>query len=170
LGDKKGIATSLANMGLMLHELGDRPSARTHLEESLAICRELGDRAGTAASLASLADVATEEGALVSARALLTESVAIRVELGDSRGVALSLEGFANLALASGRPLAAARLYGAAERLRTDTGFQRLRDDARLRAARAACANDAAFEEAWREGDAMTVQQAISHGERTGPS
>jgi len=151
----------------MLRELGDPASARTHLEESLGICRELGDRAGIAASLTSLADMATEEGALLSARTLLSEGVAIRLELGDSRGVASSLEKFAHLALASGRPLMAARIYGAAERLRPTIGFPPLSDDAHVQAARAACANDVAFDAAWREGNAMTVEEAITYAGRT---
>jgi hypothetical protein len=82
------------------------------------------------------------------------------------RGLGSSLQGFANLALASGRPLRAACMYGAAQRLRPDIGLHRLRDDAHVQAARAACADDMAFEAAWREGGAMTLEQAIAFAEQ----
>ena len=171
LGDKKGIATSLTNMGLVAYELADYASARMQLEESLVICRELGDRAGIASSLCPLGDVATEEGALLSARALYAESAAMRLELGDRRGIVESLEGLANVALALTRPLRAACIWGAAERLRADIGLpiapaQRPRYESRVQAARVACANDTAFEAAWREGNAMTVEQAIAYAEQ----
>jgi len=165
LGDKKGIAVSLSNMGLMLYELGDYTSTRTHLEESLVMCRELGDHAGMAPSLHALARLATEEGALLRARVLLSESVAIRLELGDLHGIGLSLDGFANLALALERPLRAARIWGAAERLRSDNGLPipyRERHDSSVRAAREACRDDTAFDAAWRDGSAMTMEQAVA--------
>ena len=158
-------------MGFVVYELADYASARMHLEESLAICRELGDRAGMATSLCYLARVATEEGVLLSARALLAESTAIRLELGDRRGIAESLEACANVALALGRPLRAACIWGAAERQRSDLGSpmppgERPRYESRVQAARAACANDTAFEAAWRDGSAMTVEQATAFAEQ----
>jgi predicted ATPase/class 3 adenylate cyclase/Tfp pilus assembly protein PilF len=171
LGDKKGIATSLTNMGFVIYRLADYRSARMHLEESLAICRQLGDRAGMADSLCYLGYVATEEGAHLSAWALHAESAAIRLELGDRYGIAESLEGFADVALASARPLRAACIWGAAERLREDIGLPmapalRPRYDGRVNAARAACANDAAFKAAWHEGSTMTVEQAVVYAEQ----
>jgi predicted ATPase/class 3 adenylate cyclase len=169
--NKKGIATSLTNMGLVMYGLADYASARMHLEEGLVVYRELGDQAGVASCLCPLGNVATEEGALLSARALLVESAAIRLELGDRRGIVESLEGLANLALALARPLRAACVWGAAERLRADIGFsmepaQRPRYNGRVQAARVACANDTAFEAAWHEGSAMTLEQAVAYAEQ----
>jgi len=171
LGNKKGIANSLTNIGLVMHDLADYASARMHLEESLAICRQLGDRAGIAASLCSLGYVATEEGAHLSARTMHAESAAIRLELGDRRGMADSLEGLANVSLAWTRPLRAARIWGAAERLREDIGLPmapafRPRYDGSVKAARVACADDTAFQAAWREGSAMTLEQAVAYAEQ----
>ena len=158
-------------MGLVAYELADYASARMHFEESLAISRQLGDRSGIAESLCGIGNVATEEGALLSARTLHAESATIRLELGDRRAIAESLEGLAHVALALARPLGAACIWGAAERLRADIGSpmppgQRPRYDARVEAARVACANDTAFEAAWHEGSAMTLEQAVAYAEQ----
>jgi len=107
----------------------------------------------------------------LSARALYAESAAMRLELGDRRGIAQSLEGLANLAVALARPLRAACIWGAAERLRADIGLaialaERPRYQSRVQAARVACANDTAFDAAWHEGSAMTLEQAVAHAEQ----
>jgi len=99
------------------------------------------------------------------------ESAAIRLELGDRRGMADSLEGLANVSLAWTRPLRAARIWGAAERLREDIGLPmapafRPRYDGSVKAARVACADDTAFQAAWREGSAMTLEQAVAYAEQ----
>jgi hypothetical protein len=65
-----------------------------------------------------------------------------------------------------GRSLRAARLWGAAERLRAEIGVPlspRLRPnyDRRVAAARSASEDDTAFERAWQEGRALTIEQAI---------
>ena len=45
MGIKRGIAASLANLGIIAHELGDYEAARQLYEESRLIQRELGDLA-----------------------------------------------------------------------------------------------------------------------------
>ena len=82
LGDRRGIARSLNNLGNVAHEQGDFASARTLYEESLAIRRELGDRRGIANSLNNLGNVAYEQDDYPAARAD-EESLAIVRELGD---------------------------------------------------------------------------------------
>ena len=67
---------------------------------------------------------------------------------------------------ALGRFLSAARIWGAAERLREEIGspvlpVDRPGYDRRVIAARAARGDDAAFDRAWREGRALTLEQAI---------
>jgi tetratricopeptide (TPR) repeat protein len=46
LGDRKGIAHTLNNLGILTRQQGDFASARALHDESLAIRRELGDRLG----------------------------------------------------------------------------------------------------------------------------
>jgi Tfp pilus assembly protein PilF len=54
IGDRKGEADSLHNLGLIAITRGDRDEARRLYQESLAIKREIGDRQGEAVSLHSL--------------------------------------------------------------------------------------------------------------------
>ncbi len=166
LGDKQGIANTLNNLGLAASEESEPALACALYEESLAIKRELGDRRGIANSLNNLAGEALRQGELASARTLDKESLAISRELEFRRGIANSLEGLADASAAFGDSLRAATIWGAAERLRTEVGaplppLERLRYDRRVAAARARLADDAAFDCAWHEGRALTVEQAI---------
>jgi hypothetical protein len=115
----------------------------------------------------SLGAVASAQGDYASALALQEESLAIKRELGDRSGIAQSLEGLAYVALALARPGRAARIWGRAERLREEIGSalpprERPRYDRQVAAARAALGDDAAFDLAWREGRAQTLEQAIA--------
>ena len=168
LGDRRGVAGLLSNLGVVAEEHGDYAAARPLYEESLAIRRQLGDRMGIAISLNNLGLVAREQGEYADARALHGEALAIRSDLGDRRGIAASLNGLANVAFALAEPYRAARCWGAAERLREEIGAplpprERPRYDNQVTAARAAGNDDAAFELGWREGRAMTLEQAIEY-------
>ncbi len=167
LGDRHGIANTLNLLGVVADEQGDFGGARVLLDESLAIRRELGDRHGIALSLINLGNVAFGQGDLAAARALQEEGLAIRRGLGDRGGIAYSLESMAALAVPVGAPLHAARLWGAAERLREAIGSpippnERARYEGQVALARAAGADDTAFDAAWAEGRAMTLDQAIA--------
>ena len=166
LGDRRGVAALLNNMGVVADEQGDYAAARALHEEALAIRRELGDRLGIAISLNNLGLVAREQGEYAGAHKLHAEALAIRRELGDRRGICASLDGLANVAFALAEPHRAARCWGAAERLREEIGAprplsERARYDSQVAVARAASNDDAAFELAWREGRAMSLEQAI---------
>jgi non-specific serine/threonine protein kinase len=168
LGDRRGVAGLLSNLGVAAHDHGDYAAARALYEESLAIRRQLGDRLGIAISLNNMGLVAREQGEYAAALALHGEALAIRYELGDRRGIAASLSGLANVALALSEPHRAGRCWGAAERLREEIGAplppsERSSYDNKVAAARAASNDDAAFELAWREGRAMTLEQAIEY-------
>ncbi|MEO8346217.1 MAG: tetratricopeptide repeat protein [Betaproteobacteria bacterium] len=166
LGERQSIAMTLNSLGIVAYCEGDLRAARALLEESLAIRRELGDRQGIAASLNNLGNEARDHGDHVGGLALHAESLAIYRELGDRRGIASSLEGFAEFALA--KPDRAARMWGAAERLRNEIAVplplrDRARHESQLAEARAAIEDAFAFDQAWEEGRAMTLAQAIEY-------
>ena len=165
LGDRRGIAISLGNLGLVARAQGDLLSARALHEESLAIMRELEHPVGIAGSLCYLGMVVTEQGDYAAARVLYKESLLIFRQLGDIVGTAWALEGLADVIAALGSPLRAARVWGAAERLRAEVGLAlspRVQPyyDRRVASARVALGDDAALERAWREGNALTLEQA----------
>ena len=110
----------------------------------------------------------TARGEHPAARMRGRESLAIYRELGDRSGIANAIEGLAAIASASGAHGEAARMWGASERLRQEiqapmapserAGYERA-----VASARAACAAGAAFDAAWREGRAMTLDRLIEH-------
>ena len=166
LGDRWGMAHCLSNLGLVACHQDDLPGARAFFDEGLAIRRDIGDRAGIALSLNNLGHVAIERGDGAAARAHFVESLTIERELGDRWGMAFSLEGLAGAGAAAGDAIAAARLWGAAERLRADIGAplpptQRRSYERWVSAARAAQGDEAAFDAAWAEGRALTLEPAL---------
>jgi non-specific serine/threonine protein kinase len=169
LGDQRAIAILLHNLGMVAaYHRRDYQAAKSLYEEALALRRELGDRSGIASSLNNLGAVAFEQGDHPSSKALLTESLAMHRDLANRQGMTECLEALASLALASGRFEPGARLCGHAARLREEIGspfplWERLDYDRRIASARASFGNDAAFDLAWREGHAMTLEQALEY-------
>jgi tetratricopeptide (TPR) repeat protein len=166
LGDRWGMAATLNNLGSVVYEQGDYPVSKSLHEESLAIVRALGDRMGVAASLSNLGEMACDQGDYRAASALHREGLAIRRDVGDKRGIAYSLEGLAAVVTGCGDSLRAAGLWGAAARLRNEIRSpmapnDRPGYDRRVAAARAAARDDVAFDRAWKEGGALTLDQAI---------
>jgi len=91
LGDKRGIATALNDLGWVAWRQGDYTVARALSEESLALWRELGETQGIATSLTNLGWIAQYQGDYTAAYALHQESLDLRRILADKRGVAFSL-------------------------------------------------------------------------------
>ena len=92
LGEKRGIATSLNGLGLIVGQAtrarNDYALARALYEESLAIRRELGDLWGIAETLWDFARVAFYQGDYTAGSPLCEESLALFRELGDRRRIA----------------------------------------------------------------------------------
>jgi tetratricopeptide (TPR) repeat protein len=166
LGDRWGIAQSLNHLANVALAQGDLSIARAQLEESLAIMRELENTTAIASALSNLGAVALAQGDLASARSLCKESLAIGREVGARWEIVYALNRLASVADALGNPLRAASIWGAGERLRGEIGSplpssHRHEFDRSLAAARAALGDDAAFDRAWHEGHALTLEQAI---------
>lgn len=82
------------------------------------------------------------------------------------RQIAYALSGLAAVDAALGSVLRAARVWGAAERLRESIGspvsrIGRSDYDRPVAVARAALGDHSAFDRAWQEGRALTIEQAI---------
>ncbi len=90
LEDKRGMALSLNNLGVVAGDQGDYERAATFYEESLALSRELGAKDIIAMVLNNLAIVSSRQRHLVVARSRYQESLAIFRELGDKRSIAVS--------------------------------------------------------------------------------
>ncbi len=122
IGDRVGIATTLALHGAIARFQGDLAAAVVCGEESLALFRDLGNRWGIAVSLSFLAAVAEQQGDYRRAEALRTEELAVRRELGHPWGIARILLDLGSLALRQDDPERANALLLNGLALRRDMG------------------------------------------------
>jgi hypothetical protein len=98
---------------------------------------------------------------------LYRESLSLSWETGVNPVVQRTLEGLACVAGAKGEAQRAARLWGAAQTLHETKGIPRDIDfldeaDARISAVRLGMGEEA-WEEAWRKGRGMTLDEAVSY-------
>jgi tetratricopeptide (TPR) repeat protein len=167
LGDRSGIATIYGHLGTSAWARGEHDRARRLLEDSLALYRAVGDRRGVARMLANQALVALYQRDNARAAALCQESVALYWEVGDGWAIGKYLPILASAAFRLGQLDRAARLFGAATALRERHGASlppvaRPGHDRAVAAVRAAL-GEAAFREAWEEGEAMSPETAVGY-------
>ena len=163
LGDDRLVAVNLGNLAIAAYEQGDVDRAASILEESLVLARSVGDGFLTSQMLSFKGHAELRHGNLESAEATAREILTIARELKDPVTTILGLERFANLAVATHAPRRAAILWGVIDRLRDETGVlkhfqvQTAFVEARL------TLGDAAFDQAWREGSAMELEEAVRY-------
>ena len=136
-------------------------------EQGLNIHRENGDKTHIAWGLEGLAGVAYLKRDFASSLKFQLESLKIKVDLMDKLGIAYSLEGMAQVFAMQSEPERAAILWGAANHLREAIGVP-------LEAARADLytslipitrgqMGDEVFDQAWKMGEAMLLDEAIEY-------
>lgn len=167
LGSKGAIAGSLTNLGEIARGQGNYEAARLLYEESLVTFREGKLKGGIAAVLACLGSVANHQGNYDDAEAILREGLILCKELGNKYTMAFCEVGLAGVWSARNEPEKAARLLGAANALLEAIGIQlqpadRADYDHNMAATRGQLAEET-FAEAWAEGQAMTMEQAIAY-------
>jgi predicted ATPase/DNA-binding SARP family transcriptional activator/DNA-binding CsgD family transcriptional regulator len=148
---------------------GSNARAKRLAEQALRVFREIGGKQGISVALYILAMVAQAEGDYERARRLLQEGIKPAAEVGDESNVAYCLQGLAALAASEGGVARAARLWGAAEALLESieaTAYAHAPDHSlyqgQVSAARAEL-DEAAWQAAWAEGQAMTPEQAMEY-------
>jgi tetratricopeptide (TPR) repeat protein len=157
-------------LGELARFQGDYERAGVFYEQALDILRELRSPVRLATPLFNLAWVSLHRGDYERAHAMFAESLRLQREYGAKIGmVEECLGGFAAILGMTGKPEAAARLFGAAESLLETAGMARLIEpsdqkefDHYVTAVRAQL-DEAVFENAWSEGRAMTMEQAIAY-------
>jgi predicted ATPase/class 3 adenylate cyclase len=165
IGDQEIVADASTFAGQADCNLGDFAAAQAKLDEASRYYTSIGWH-HQMHILDWQGHVATGRGDFAAARAWYAQSMRQRLTIDRKIGVAYTLSGFAGLAAAQGDQVRAVRLSAAAARLcelsgvpahRTQEGC--IRD--RLPEVRAAM-GDAAYEAAWSEGRAMTLEEAIA--------
>ncbi|WP_309718392.1 tetratricopeptide repeat protein, partial [Armatimonas sp.] len=164
LADPWGIAGRLMNLGGVASDRGDYAVARELFEESLEMSRKTSSQSGIAGILMNLGLLAIRQGDYASARSFYAECLPLVVGLSFWSSIILCLEGLASVA----GPICGAMLWGAGERLREDYEFapgpggqQFFEKHASI--ARETLGDNEAFDRAWQEGRAMTLEHAVAY-------
>jgi predicted ATPase len=165
LGDDYYARLATGNFAYHVQELGDLERARAVLEENVASSRAAHDERNLAGGLGQLGQVTIMQGRARDAYAPLTEALRIWRAIGDLTMAARDLRRLARVLVEQGHAEAAARVLAASEAIREETGQQegwiptvnqRIVDDIR------ATLDEEAFEHAWREGGAMSIDDALA--------
>jgi predicted ATPase/class 3 adenylate cyclase len=104
-------AAGLFDVGQNCSFMGRYEEARTHLEESLSIARELDDKERVAAVLQPLAMVCVGQGDSATARRHLEEALELARKLGDKREIAAALNALGQVHRVDGKLDEAEPLY-----------------------------------------------------------
>jgi tetratricopeptide (TPR) repeat protein/transcriptional regulator with XRE-family HTH domain len=122
LGDRRGQAGALTNLGDIRRLTGDHPGAARDLEEALALYRDIGDRGGEAGALTNLGIVRVLTGNYAAATAALEEALNIYRDTADRRGQAYVLTYLGRMRLTAGNYPGAAASLEEALGIHRDTG------------------------------------------------
>jgi ATP/maltotriose-dependent transcriptional regulator MalT len=164
------VGWALAILGAALLVAGEHQAAENALREANTAGRSINNEWLVALANYHLGQLARQRGDAHRAEDLHQEALARRAQGGFNPGIADSLEALAALAAEHDSFAEATRLLGAAAALRRSIGLARWPTNQRGYEALLACAHermdDSAFEAAWAEGEALTVDQAVAYVSR----
>jgi tetratricopeptide (TPR) repeat protein len=170
LGDPRGTAPALINLGYLARVEGDRDRAGDLFENGLAAAQLSGERSWRVLAKINLGQLAAGQDDDVQARTLYHEALLICLELRSNWWAAESIALLANLEARQDHPdrlARAARMWGAAQILYKHSGSsprQLEYGSGRRPIAAARRLGDDAFTEAWSQGQSMTFDQALAYG------
>ncbi|HEY8629011.1 MAG TPA: adenylate/guanylate cyclase domain-containing protein [Gaiellaceae bacterium] len=164
LGDEHYMLLTTDGLAWMSRSLGDLERSRELHEDNLRRGRAQSNERVVSLSLDQLAAYARDEGRLQEAISMLKESLRILHDLGDRGGIAENLCRFAEAVVVAGQPETAARLVSSSEALREEVGggvpWLAEVNDETLTTIRAQL-DEAAFADAWEQGQKLTVDEAV---------
>jgi hypothetical protein len=152
-------------LGDSMIELGNHERARAIFAESAETLKRLGNTSVLPYPLRRLGYEAHRLGDWAQAIPLYAESMNLNFEVGDRQGVAASLVGLAAIAGDRGDWSGTGRMLGAAEAMLQSIQTQLLPFDRKQREKLLGLVHTQSvgtdFEQSWREGLALTVEQAV---------
>jgi predicted ATPase/DNA-binding CsgD family transcriptional regulator/transcriptional regulator with XRE-family HTH domain len=164
--DKPSQAQAFNIQGELTKMAGDNKLAREKYLASLAMSRETGETLRQIMVQANLSMIAYNEGEYREARDLAQSALERFYESGIRQGTISALWNLAGPLSRLGQPAKAARLVGASAALFEEMGaadhpsdFEQL---AKYSAAARAQLGEVDFQTAWRQGQAMTLEQAVA--------
>jgi tetratricopeptide (TPR) repeat protein len=166
------VAAALGDLGSVAFEQGDYAAARSFQEQSLAMLRETGSTTDIAYRLYHLGLATDAQGDYATAISLYKEGLAMHRKADDRLGISMCLAGLGDWSgvrkgLSNEQRGRAVELLGAATAQYEAVGYvlrprERARYSKGLSSARAQL-GDTAFEKAWRQGQSMSMEQAIEY-------
>ncbi len=111
LGDEKGAASSMGNIGLVNYDLGNIPRALDYLLKALAIYEEYGVENKIAICLSNIAIIYNSQGDNIRALEYNESSLKIQEKLGNKKGIASSLANIGNIYSDQGQDSLALQYY-----------------------------------------------------------
>ena len=167
LGGADPLGGFLMNLGYVSLLEGDHERAMALNEEAVTLFSAQGQIHYLPVALDNVGWAALLSGDRERAEGFFTRTLELGEELGAKSTVAESLEGMACAAAAKSQTTRSARLFGAARTLQNATVYQQALEQRALRepyltAARAQL-DEAAWEAAFAEGQAMTFEEAVEY-------
>jgi tetratricopeptide (TPR) repeat protein len=162
LEDGHGSASALLQLGLVTDLERRAEMSQRILAESALFALEAGDRSLVARAYSNLGRLALESGHSAAARALWTDTIRICAETGDKAEIASLLSRLSAITLAQGETELSLRLGAAAAAHYDSLGQSQLAEAAKasVQPAMGRLPEKTAWQ-AWNEGWAMTVDQAV---------
>jgi tetratricopeptide (TPR) repeat protein len=165
-GDEHNTIAATRTLAFTYASRGDLERARTLHESNLLQAQALGFKETEAQTLGSLAMIALEQGRVEDALALGKQNLLACRDLGSLHGIAQSLcRSASTFAVLAGKADTAARLLSCFEALREQIGVSEAwiasMNEQTLSAIRARL-DEAAFAEAWEQGRALTIDEAVA--------
>jgi predicted ATPase/DNA-binding XRE family transcriptional regulator/Tfp pilus assembly protein PilF len=165
MDDPGNMTLPLDNLGIIAQYHEEYEAARRYQEEALALCRTYGHKNSLAHVLANMGSRAVAEGDYASAREAYGELLPLLQQQSYHQVIVSCLEGIATLSYKLGGPIEAARLWGAAEHLREvnkhPMSVPSIKRYEQSVAAALEQSDPDAFQLAWNEGRAMSIEEAI---------
>lgn len=97
VGDKKGIATGLNNIGYIYNDQGYIEKALEFYHRSLKLEEEIGNKPGIATSLNNIGFIYNNQGDIENALEFYQKSLKLLEELGNKKGIASSFNNIGNI-------------------------------------------------------------------------
>ncbi len=162
--DRMHICFTLGHLGGVVRVEGNHDLAKEYYSEELEIARELGSKLLISSAATNLGFCAVRDDELDSARSFLTQGLGLAQALDEKARTFAPLVGFAFLAVAEKQARRAVQIFGAVDNLLKGRSVGNLASEADYNQSLAIARkqlDEAAFNAAWNEGRAMTLEQAI---------
>jgi DNA-binding CsgD family transcriptional regulator len=167
LGDKRGLATALSNLGLVAYRQGENSLAEERSRKAFNLRQRLTDKSGLGHSLNNLGHIYLAQQNYVEADASFRQGFGVFYETTDWLGLVQNLEGFAELFWKTKKPEKAAALLALAQSHREAMGapiapVERPNVEKMLNGCRIQL-GETAFNAIWRNGQALTLNESLDN-------